>query len=300
MIWFSSGIARLFGAELRTDMPLVTEEEIKTLVDAGEEEGVIQEEEKEMIYSIFELGDTLAREVMVPRIDIVALDVATPMLEALDTIMQAGHSRIPVFQETIDNVLGVLYAKDLLHYLRENRTDIPLQKVLREAYFIPETKKASDLLPDLQQRRVHMAIVVDEYGGVAGLVTIEDLLEEIVGEIQDEYDTEEPFVEFLDENAYIFDARVDLDDLNRLMASDLPTDDSDTLGGFIYTELGKVPVVGDQVVFGEIDFTVESVSGRRIKKVRVERRPPSIVEEPEQEHVSFFHRNGNDKGQQAA
>jgi putative hemolysin len=300
MVWFSSRIARLFGAELRADLPLVTEEEIKTLVDAGEEEGVIQEEEKEMIYSIFELGDTLAREVMVPRIDIVALDVTIPMLEALDTIMQAGHSRIPVYQETIDNVLGVLYAKDLLHYLRENRTDIPLEKVLREAYFIPETKKASDLLPDLQQRRVHMAIVVDEYGGVAGLVTIEDLLEEIVGEIQDEYDTEEPFVEFIDDNAYIFDARVDLDDLNRLMATDLPTDDSDTLGGFIYTELGKVPAVGDQVFFGEIDFTVESVSGRRIRKVRVERRPPSIVEEPDQEHASFFHRNGNGKGQQAA
>jgi CBS domain containing-hemolysin-like protein len=300
MVWFSSGVARLFGAELRGDMPLVTEEEIKTLVDAGEEEGVIQEEEKEMIYSIFELGETLAREVMVPRIDIVALDVTTPMLEALDTIMQAGHSRIPVFQETIDNVLGVLYAKDLLHYLRENRTDVPLVKVLREAYFIPETKKASDLLPDLQQRRVHMAIVVDEYGGVAGLVTIEDLLEEIVGEIQDEYDTEEPFVEFIDDNAYIFDARVDLDDLNRLMAVDLPTEDSDTLGGFIYTELGKVPAIGDRVVFGEMEFTVESVSGRRIKKVRVERHPPAVLEEPDQEHASFFHRNGNGKGQQAA
>ncbi|HSR31546.1 MAG TPA: hemolysin family protein, partial [Anaerolineae bacterium] len=244
MVWLSNGIARLFGAAPRGDMPLVTEEEIKTLVDAGEEEGVIQEEEKDMIYSIFELGDTLAREVMVPRIDVVALDVSTPMLEALDTIMQAGHSRIPVFRETIDNVQGVLYAKDLLPYLREARTDVPLKSILRQAYFIPETKKASDLLPDLQQRRVHMAIVVDEYGGMAGLVTIEDLLEEIVGEIQDEYDTEEPFVEFVGDNEYIFDARVDLDDLNRLMNATLPTSDSDTLGGFIYTELGKVPTVG--------------------------------------------------------
>lgn len=300
MVWISNGVARLFGAQLRGDLPLVTEEEIKTLVDAGEEEGVIQEEEKDMIYSIFELGDTLVREVMVPRIDVVALDVSTPMLEALDTIMQAGHSRIPVFQETIDNVQGVLYAKDLLYYLREGRVDIPLSKVLREAYFIPETKKASDLLPDLQQRRVHMAIVVDEYGGVAGLVTIEDLLEEIVGEIQDEYDTEEPFVEFIDDNEYIFDARVDLDDLNRLMSVALPTEDSDTLGGFIYTELGKVPVVGDRVVFGEMDFTVESVSGRRIRKVRVERRLPPALEDEGQEHASFFHRTGNDRGQQAA
>ena len=296
MVWLSNVISRLFGAEPRGDMPFVTEEEIKTLVDAGEEEGVIQEEEKEMIYSIFELGDTLVREVMVPRIDVVALDVRTPMLEALDTIMKAGHSRIPVYEETIDNVQGVLYAKDLLPYLREGRTDVPLNSILRQAYFIPETKKASDLLPDLQQRRVHMAVVVDEYGGVAGLVTIEDLLEEIVGEIQDEYDTEEPFVEFISENEYVFDARVDLDDLNRLMDVTLPTDDSDTLGGFIYTELGKVPAVGDQVVFDDMGFTVESVAGRRIKKVRVERHSPPVVEDLEDENGSFFWRNGNGNG----
>ncbi|MGD8397581.1 MAG: hemolysin family protein, partial [Anaerolineae bacterium] len=184
-------------------------------------------------------------------------------------------SRIPVFQDTIDNILGVLYAKDLLPYLREGRSDVPLDKILRAAYFVPETKKASDLLPDLQQRRVHMAIVVDEYGGMAGLVTIEDLLEEIVGEIQDEYDSEEPFVHFVNDNEYLFDARVDLDDLNRLMNVSLPTEDSDTLGGFIYTALGKVPVVGDQVSYDELDLTVESVAGRRIKKVRVYRHEPS-------------------------
>jgi len=296
MVWLSNVISRLFGAEPRGDMAFVTEEEIKTLVDAGEEEGVIQEEEKEMIYSIFELGDTLVREVMVPRIDVVALDVRTPMLEALDTIMEAGHSRIPVYEETVDNVQGVLYAKDLLPYLREGRTDVPLNSILRQAYFIPETKNASDLLPDLQQRRVHMAVVVDEYGGVAGLVTIEDLLEEIVGEIQDEYDTEEPFVEFISENEYVFDARVDLDDLNRLMDVALPTEDSDTLGGFIYAELGKVPAVGDQVVFDDMGFTVESVAGRRIKKVRVERHSPPVVEELEEENGSFFWRNGNGNG----
>ncbi len=296
MVWLSNVISRLFGAGPRGEMPFVTEEEIKTLVDAGEEEGVIQEEEKAMIYSIFELGDTLAREVMVPRIDVVALDVATPMLEALDTIMEAGHSRIPVFQETIDNVVGVLYAKDMLPYLAEGRTEVPLKSILRSAYFIPETKKASDLLPDLQQRRVHMAIVVDEYGGMAGLVTIEDLLEEIVGEIQDEYDTEEPFVEFVSDEEYIFDARVDLDDLNRLMSVNLPTEDTDTLGGFIYTDLGKVPAVGDQVMFDNLDFTVESVTGRRIKKVRVRRRPPPEPMEKEEMSASPSLKNGNGNG----
>ncbi|MGD8624855.1 MAG: hemolysin family protein [Anaerolineae bacterium] len=295
MVWIGNLIARLFGAKMRGELPFVTEEEIKTLVDAGEEEGVIQVEEKDMIYSIFELGDTLAREVMVPRIDVVALEVKTPMLDALDTIMEAGHSRIPVFDETIDSIRGVLYAKDLLPYLRDSRNDVPLNSILREAYFIPETKKASDLLPDLQQRRVHMAIVVDEYGGMAGLVTIEDLLEEIVGEIQDEYDTEEPFVQFIDEDEYVFDARLDLDDLNRLMDVSLPTDDSDTLGGFIYTALGKVPAVGDQVAYDNMDFKVESVAGRRIKKVRVYRHGPPL-QEGELANGSEAMANGNGNG----
>jgi putative hemolysin len=283
MVWLSNALARLLGAQQAGDLPFITEEEIKTLVDAGEEGGVIQEDEKAMIYSIFELGETLTREVMVPRIDVVAMDVDTPMLEALDIIMEAGHSRIPVYQETIDNITGVLYAKDLLPYLREGRTDVPLKSILREAYFVPETKKAGDLLPDLQTRRVHVAIVVDEYGGTAGLVTIEDLLEEIVGEIQDEYDTEEPFFEFVADDEYVFDARVDLDDLNRLMNASLPTEDADTLGGFIYAELGKVPVVGDHVAFENLTLTVESVAGRRIRKVRVERMPSLPVEEESEE-----------------
>lgn len=284
VVWISNGIAQVFGAGPRSEMPFVTEEEIRTLVDAGEEEGVLEVEEKEMIYSIFDLGDTMTREVMVPRIDIVALEVTTPLLEALETIMQAGHSRIPVYKETIDNIEGLLYAKDLLPYLRDGRTDVPLKGLLREAYFVPETKRASELLPDLQQRRVHMAVVVDEYGGVAGLVTIEDLLEEIVGEIQDEYDSEEPFVEFVNENEYVFDARVDLDDLNRLMDVSLPTEENDTLGGFIYTELGKVPAPGDHVAYDDMEFVVESVAGRRIRKVRVRRHlPPAIQPEGEGE-----------------
>lgn len=268
-MWLGRAMAGLFGAKTEADLSIVTEEEIKTLVDAAEEEGVIEEDEKEMISSIFELGDTLTRQVMVPRMDVMALDATTPMLKALDSIMQAGHSRVPVYDETIDNVIGVLYAKDLLPYLRDGRTDVPLKSILRPAYFVPETKRASDLLPDLQQRRVHMAIVVDEYGGVAGLVTIEDVLEEIVGEIHDEYDVEELFVEPVSEDEYVMDARVDLDDLNQMMGALLPTEESDTLGGFIYAELGRVPTVGDRVKFEDLSFTVESVAGRRIQKVRV-------------------------------
>jgi len=293
IVWISTGLSRLFGAGPPGGMPFVTEEEIKTLVDAGEEEGVIEEEEKAMIYSIFELGDTLVREVMVPRIDVVALDVETPMLEAVNRIIKAGHSRIPIYQETIDNVIGVLYAKDLLPYLSQGRTDVPLSNIVRQAYFIPETKRAGDLLPDLQQRRTHMAIVVDEYGGVAGIVTIEDLLEEIVGEIQDEYDAEEPFVEQVGENEYLFDARLDLDDLNQMMDVALPTEESDTLGGFIYAQLGKVPAVGDRLTFEGLVLTVESVTGRRIRKVRIERQPPSATPERQEDPSPASRAEGN-------
>jgi CBS domain containing-hemolysin-like protein len=194
--------------------------------------------------------------------------------------MEAGHSRIPVYEDSVDDIVGVLYAKDLLPPLREGDTSQPIRALLRPAYFVPETKKADELLPDLQQRRVHMAIVVDEYGGTAGLVTIEDLLEEIVGEIQDEYDTEEPFFVQLDENEYVCDARIDLDDLNRLADTELPTEDTDTLGGFIYASMGRVPNVGNQVHHHDLTFTVESVVGRRIKKVRVERhRLPDLEAE---------------------
>ena len=269
VIGISRALAKLFGNEPEGGMPLITEEEIKSLVDAGEEEGVIEEDEKEMIFSIFELGDTLAREVMVPRIDVVAVEVNTPLLQALDVIMDAGHSRIPVYRETIDNIVGVLYVKDMLPYLKSGQTDIPLEMILREPYFIPETKNVDQLLPDFQQRKVHMAIVVDEYGGTAGLVTIEDLLEEIVGEIQDEYDREEPIYEVISDDEYILNARIDLDDLAKLLGIEFPDEGSDTLGGFIYDQLGRVPVEGDVVQYDGLKITVISVEGRRINKVRV-------------------------------
>jgi CBS domain containing-hemolysin-like protein len=255
-------------------MPFVTQDEIKAMVDAGEEGGVIEENEKEMIYSIFEFGDTLAREVMVPRIDIVAVDAETPLLQALDVIMKEGHSRIPVYQGTIDNIIGLLYAKDLLVYRKEGKHNVPLTSILRPAYFVPETKKVDDLLRELQARRVHMAIVVDEYGGTAGLVTVEDLLEEIVGEIQDEYDEEEPTVERVSDTEFIFDAGVNLDDVNDLLRVELPDTGGDTLGGFIYAQLGRVAAVGDEIRVGDLTITVLSVAGRRIRKVRVARTEP--------------------------
>jgi len=278
LVGLANLIAEPLGGASRAGMGLVTEEEIKTVVDAGEEGGVLEEEEKEMIYSIFELGDTLTREVMVPRIDVVAIDSATPLPEAADLVIQATHSRVPVYQDTIDNVIGVLYAKDLLRVLRAGDLSVPLAQIVRPAYFVPEAKKADELLEELQKRRVHIAIVVDEYGGVAGLVTIEDILEEIVGEIQDEYDTEEPMFHQEAEGVYIFDARTNLDDVNQLLGVQLSAESYDTLGGFLYTQLGHVPAAGEQLRFNGLVIEVLNVSGQRIGQVRVRREPPTPQE----------------------
>ena len=283
MVWVSNGLAKPFGGLPFSGTSIVTEEEIRMLVDAGEEEGVIEEEEKEMIYSIFQFGDTKAREVMVPRIDIMAMEADIKLQEALGTIIAAGHSRIPVYDGTIDHIVGLLYAKDLLAHLQRAEADLRLRDVIRAAYFVPETKKVDDLLREMQQRRVHMAIVVDEYGGTAGLVTVEDILEEIVGEIQDEYDAEEPVFVQVSEAEYILDARVDVDDVNDLLDVNLPTESGDTLGGLIYASLGKVPSPGERLRIDGLLIEVMTVSERRIRKVRVQRE---LMEEQEWDRLT--------------
>src|SRR5450432_395279 len=215
--WISNKLVSLFGG--RESAPYVTEEEIKTLVDAGSEEGVIEDEEKEMIYSIFQFGDKVAREIMLPRIDIVALDADTSTQEALDLVLAEGHSRIPLYEGTVDKIIGLLYAKDLLVVWRDGQSkERKVREIMRPAYFVPESKKAGSLLEELQQRKIHMAIVIDEYGGTAGLITIEDLVEEIVGEIQDEYDPdEEADTEKISDDEYLFDGSIRLDDVNELL-----------------------------------------------------------------------------------
>lgn len=286
--WISGQIATpLVG---RVKAPFVTEEEIKLMVDAGSEGGAIENEEREMIFSIIQFGDTVAREVMVPRIDMVALESHTSLGEALATIIDCGHSRIPVFEESIDHIRGLLYAKDLLVLMRDGKLDVPIKDILRPAYFVPESKKAGDLLTELQHRKIHLAVVVDEYGGTAGLVTIEDLIEEIVGEIRDEYDiNEEEVYQKIDENEYIFDAGVDLDDLNRLLDVSLPTDESDTLGGYILSRLGKVPDEGEAIETENLRITVLSVDDRRIRKIRLVRllSPLELEDIREEPSVSF-------------
>ncbi len=300
LVWLMLKFRQAISAPLGSapdSAAIVTEEEIMTLVDAGEEEGSIEQEEKEMIYSIFQLDETLAREIMVPRIDVVALDITTPLEEARKVIIDAGHSRIPVYEESLDHIKGLLYAKDLLEVWHENKHSVDLSSLLRTALFVPESKHVSDLLHELQNQKVHMAVVIDEYGGTAGLVTIEDIVEEIVGEILDEYDAdEEAAYEQLADDEYLFDGRIDLDDFNRLLNTELPDELGDTLGGFIYAHLGKVPEPGEIIKTEHLEIEVISVVDRRIRKVHVrqltrEKAPPSEPQESDtQNHVS---KNGN-------
>jgi CBS domain containing-hemolysin-like protein len=262
---------------------VVTEDELKTLVDAGQEEGIFEQGERQMIYSIFQLGDTLAREIMVPRIDVLALDVMTPLPQAVDAMLESGYSRAPIYEDTVDRTIGLLYTKDLLKVWREGNQVGSLRDLLRPAYFVPEAKKVDELLAEMQNRRVHMAIVVDEYGGVAGLVTLEDIVEEIVGEILDEYDQgEEALYEAKGDGEYVFLGRIDLDDFNEIMESHLDKEDADTLGGFIYSQLGRVPMVGEILQVENLELVVEQVSARRIHKVRAHWLPADKIDEVEE------------------
>ncbi|HKF36711.1 MAG TPA: hemolysin family protein [Ktedonobacteraceae bacterium] len=267
----TNSLVRLLGGQMKHRGPFVTEEELRLLVNVGEEEGVLEEEETEMIRSIFEFADTTVREVMIPRIDMVMLESDATVDEAVDLALQGGFSRIPVYEESVDNITGVLYTKDMLRQLREDHNSLPIRDLVRPAYFVPETKKLDDLLREIRQRRIHMVIVVDEYGSVAGLVTIEDLVEEIVGDIRDEYDREENLYEQVNQYEYIFDAKISIDEFNELMDTDLEDEDYDTLGGFLYAQLDKIPVAGDTIKFKNLTFTVLTTRGRRITKVRVER-----------------------------
>jgi CBS domain containing-hemolysin-like protein len=206
---------------------------------------------------------------MVPRIDVLALDVNTPIDETMDALKNSGHSRVPVFKDSVDNILGLLYAKDLLGIWKEGHREVSLSDHLRQAYFVPEAKKVAELLTELQAKRIHMAIVVDEYGGVAGIVTLEDIVEEIVGEIRDEYDqAEELLYQAVNDDEYLFQGRIDLDDFNDIMGTELPNGEADTLSGLIYSRIGRVPTAGDNVQIQDLQLTVEQVSGQRIRKVR--------------------------------
>ncbi|HUV04572.1 MAG TPA: hemolysin family protein [Armatimonadota bacterium] len=282
--WTSNALVRPFGGTASFAPPILTEEELKMLVEAGEEEGVLEEEEKEMIHSIFEFTDTVVRKVMVPRTDIRAVEVNSNIDELLDVIMKAGHSRIPVYEESIDNIAGVVHAKDLLRALHENGREVTIRELMRPPYVIPENKKVDELLAEFKRSKVQMAIVVDEYGGTAGLVTIEDLLEEIVGDIMDEYDVEGPLVEIIDENTMVVDARTPIDEINEQMDLTLPEEEFDTIGGLVFGLLGRQPEQGETIEYGVLDLVVEKTDGRRIEKVKIiKREERTLLEKAETE-----------------
>ncbi|MHB1132166.1 MAG: hemolysin family protein [Chloroflexota bacterium] len=268
-------ILRLFGVRERATFVQVTEDEIISMVDAGEEEGVFESFEREMIRGVFDFGDTVVREIMVPRIDIVALEKGAPVQRALDTFLRVGISRMPIFDGTIDDIVGVLYAKDLLRYFSGQSQPEGISALARPPVFVPETKALSELFRELQVSRTQMAIVVDEYGGTAGLVTMEDMLEEIVGEIRDEYDVEESRLVVLSGDELLANGTVSVGDLEDALnvRMDGEAEDVDTIAGVVYSSLGRIPVPGDKVELNEVTLTVEAVSGRRIRQVRVLRRP---------------------------
>jgi putative hemolysin len=288
----TSAIARLLGAEV-TNEQQITADELRLIVERGGEQGVLEAEEEQMINAVIELGQHRVHEVMVPRVAIAALDSDATLEEAIDLIVEVGHSRIPVYHESIDEIVGILYAKDLLPYLKPDAAPRPaLRKLLRPPVLVPESMTIDDLLHEMQRRKVHIAIVLDEYGGTAGLVTIEDLLEEIVGEIQDEYDVEEPMVERLSDHEARIDGRADVDELLELFDLDLKLEDAeeyDTVGGLMYHRIGGVPAPGDAIEVDGLRLTVESTDGRRVGKVLVTRR----IDKPERS-------DGNGNGSEEA
>ncbi|MHB0868401.1 MAG: hemolysin family protein [Chloroflexota bacterium] len=281
-------VTLLLRAVIRLAVPLdrsvaagvvsATDEELRMFVDAVEEEGALEEEEREMIHGIFEMGETTAREIMVPRVDVAAVEASEPLRDVLETIKDKGHSRIPIYEETIDNIVGIVYAKDLLRHMDGGSLKDASRTLGRPPYFIPESKKIDELLHEMQRHKVHMAIVVDEYGGTAGVVTIEDLLEEIVGDIQDEFDVEERSIERLGDGEAIFDARVSIHDVSETLSVSLSSGEYDTVGGLVYDRLGKMPVVGDRLEVEGLAVTVLSTAGKRIKKVKVQVVPTMAPE----------------------
>jgi putative hemolysin len=249
--------------------PFVSEQELLGMVEAAAHDEVIELEERELIESIIEFGDTLAREIMVPRPDMVTVSASATVTGALDVVIEHGFSRIPVEGGTIDDILGIAYAKDLMRAEREGRGFHPVAGVVRSARFVPETKPVSDLMREMQAEKFHMAILVDEYGGVAGLVTLEDCIEELIGEIVDEYDVELPDVERLADGELRVDGGYAIDEMGELLGISLPEEDWDTVGGFVFGTLGHVPLEGESLEFAGYRFTAERVEGRRVSAVRV-------------------------------
>jgi putative hemolysin len=267
----TKGVIRLMGGTLDRS-PFLAEGEFKTLLTVAEEEGSLEESERERLYNVFEFSDTVVKEVMTPRTDMVCLDIQASLDEARDIAVRTGYSRIPVYEENVDHITGILYAKDLLQHPDDTHR---LQDILREPYFIPETKKVDELLQEMQKSKIHLAIVVDEYGGTAGIVTIEDLLEEIVGEIFDEYDVTRTPIRKLDEHTALINGMVPIDKVNDLLGIKIPENGFETIGGFMLDQFGRIPSEGEKISFDHVDFIVFKTDGVRIMNVKARKSLPT-------------------------
>ena len=281
----TNGVVRLLGFDPNADEEVVTEEEIRMMVDVGGEKGVIEDDQKEMINNIFEFDDMDAGDVMTHRTDVVAADVNDTTLEEFMALaIEHGRSRIPLYDEDIDNIVGIVYIKDLLKYVgKEVKVKGTLKNIMREPYFVPESKDCGELFKEMRLQRIQMAVVVDEYGGTAGIVTLEDIVEAVMGDIQDEYDEEEEEISKIDENTFTVEGTIDIEEINELIEKDLPEGDYETLAGFIMDELQCIPKNGEmnEVVFENVKFTVLEVEDRRIEKIKVEITP--VVENNDEE-----------------
>jgi putative hemolysin len=266
---FTALTLRLVGSERKDDVPEISEEELRTLVDVGAREGVVERTEREMIHRVFELEDTVVREVMVPRPDMFCLEVATPPDRLLDLLRENLHSRVPVYEGTVDQIVGVLYTKEVLPYVRGLPPDFDLRAHLHPPYFIPESKRADALLREFQAKKLHLAVVVDEYGGTAGLVTLEDLLEELVGEIRDEFDEEERLILPLGDGVFRVSGKLSLFDLNAAAGLSVASESYDTVGGWVLDLFGRVPNKGEKAETDEYVVTVEKVERTRVVEVLV-------------------------------
>ncbi|MDO9534426.1 MAG: hemolysin family protein [Bacillota bacterium] len=265
-------LIRLLGGKVHPDQIFITEKEIRTLINLGEDQGTIEHQEQEIIDNVFELNDTLVREVMMPRVDVVALPVETNLIKAWEIVVNSSHSRLPVYQNNLDNVVGVLYAKDLMKYCQqlENNT---VRNVMRLPYFVPGSKLISDLLREFRRERIHIAIVLDEFGGTAGVAFLEDLMETIIGEIRDEYDEFEPLIKMVGPGEVTVSPRVAVEEINKLLGLNLPKEDYDTIGGLIFHLFGRVPAKDETMEYSNAVFTVYEVENNRIKKIRIANKP---------------------------
>lgn len=260
-------LIRLLGGRPDAEKPIITEDELKTIVDVSEEEGILELEEREIIKNVVEFGDLFVKDIMVQRIDIVSLSINSSYEDVINIIRAEQLSRIPIYNESIDDIVGILNIKDIL--ISDYKPGDSLEPYIREPIYTYEYKKTLDLFKEMNKNRHHMVVVLDEYGGTAGLITIEDILEEIVGEIEDEYDDEEIHIEQLSENEYIVDGSIRLEDINDLVGLNLESDDFDSIGGFIINQLGSFPVLGEEIVYEDRKFTIHEVDKNRIKKVKI-------------------------------